>query len=217
MKARTNLLGLSLVAACRLPSATITAASESAELPPTFVETTADPEQKQPEDPPVSKIAPGECPVEVEDFPEAYFHERVLIRAPRDVADFLVEVAPNRAVLSKPTPVPTCRADRPHVTLERMIIELRDPDPGGRIEDIRNEVMRAHGLFEDAVLIEAEVDIERRDGEWVFELPGRKLLAVVRTANKGLVVVMYLVATEDWPLVVESLRGSGKRVALVPN
>jgi hypothetical protein len=204
------LLGL-LLTACRVPLAQHP--SESTEAPRTFVE--VPPEADNTEDPAVARISAGDCPSDVDDVPRPYFNERVLIRLPRSVDEAALRVhGPGRARLLAPILLPTCVPGGRPVALEQMILQWWDLDPGDPIEHARDEVLSANGLLDDATLIEAEVD--QREGEWVFERSTEKLLVVVHTVSGNVAVVIYVVASEDWPLVVESLRGSGQRVSLVP-
>jgi hypothetical protein len=101
------------------------------------------------------------------------------------------------------------------VLLEQMTMTWVDPDPGDRIQLVRDEALRAHGLYENATLIEAEVDEQWRQGEWVFESSTSKRLVVIRAAANALVVVTYEVAAADWSLVVNSFRDSGKRISIL--
>jgi hypothetical protein len=222
MKARTvaGLGTLLLLVACRLPTANLQDASNSTTAassdPPLFVEAPPDTELDPAGDPPVPSLTKGECAPEVADYPEVYFGTRLLIRLPKPVTyTDLVEVSPDRAQLVAPASLPTCRKDRPSVVLERMILELRDPDPGDQLELLRNAVLDAHGLLDQATLIEAEVDSQARRGQWVFERQNTRLLVAMFSNGRELAIVVYEAAAADWSLVVNTLRDSARKISLL--
>ena len=214
MKAWPTSLAL-VLAACKVAPASVEP-TPSADAPSVFIEARPQSGQRVDEDPPVRMISAGECPGEVADAPAPYFHERVLIRLPRLVtSDDLVEIAPYHAKLGKPVRLPTCKPERPIVQLEHMSISLLAADISDPLPQLRNQVLRAHGLDDGAVLIEAEVDGDRRHGEWVFSTLTSNRLVVLRSGANAVVVIIYEVAGADWPLVVETLRHSGKRVHIL--
>jgi hypothetical protein len=209
----TLVLGL-LLAGCKSAPAGDPNSSTSEPPPTIFVEAPPQTVARAGEDPPVAKITAGECPGEVGDFPEPYFRDRVLIRLPKPLtADDVVETAPNFAQLTAPMLLSTCKPEWPHALLEHMTFTLLDPDPGGPIEVLRDDVLRANGL--DGTLVEAEIDAAEREAEWVFETTNSKRLVVLGTAGNKAGVLTFDVAATDWPLVVNSLRESAKRVSFL--